>query len=599
MARTFTVPLLDDAAVEGTEAATVTLSNPAGGASLGTQSAATLRILDNDSVVHFGATALTRAEGAGTTAVSVIRSGYRGAPATVAYTIGGGTATAGLDYTAASGVLSFAAGVASVPLPLIILQDTLEEGRQTIEIALSAPTGSMQLGARAITMVTIVDDDVAGSLAFSAATYVAGEGGAAVITVVRSGGAASGVTVQYATSNATARAGRDYTATTGTLTFAAGQMSRTFTVPVADDAAVEGRERVNLTLSNPTGGASLAEPSTAALRLTDDDSTVQLDAASYTRTENAGATTISVVRAGALGSAATVRYTVTGGSATPGLDYTAAATGILTFPAGVSSQSVPLTIVQDTVVEPPETLAVVLSDATGAMRLGSTASALLTIADDDTGGIIAFASSTYTATEGGPAATITVVRSGGAASGVTVQYATSNDTAIAGADYSATSGTLTFAAGDTTATFTVPVTDDTVGEIRERVRLSLSRPMGGASLGAPATAWLAIDDNEPVVAFTGLWVGRGFEVARTGPADTLVTVEYASTDGTAIAGVDYRRLAGILTFAPGIRSQLITVRILSDTIAEGPETFTLFLRNPVGARLGDYSSEVMVIKDND
>jgi hypothetical protein len=158
---------------------------------------------------------------------------------------------------------------------------------------------------------------------------------------------------------------------------------------------------------------------------------------------------------------------------------------------------------------------------------------------------------------------------------------------------------LTFAAGDSTATFRVPVVDDSTGERSETVRLTLSNPTGGASLGTPTTARLTIADNEPVVQFTGNWVGGSFEVRRTGPADVTVAVEYAATDGTAVAGVDYEPLAGTLNFAPGVTTRVIPIRIIRDTLVEGDETFTLFLRNPVGARLGAYRTHLMVIKDND
>jgi hypothetical protein len=609
--RTFAVMILDDAEVEAAERVKLVLSNPTNGALLGSLSTAHVRITSDDSVVRFSAAVHTRAENAGATSIDVTRTGYRGSPASVTYTIGNSTATAGFDYSAtASGVLSFPPGVASVPLPLTILQDTLAEGPETIELVLSAPTGAMQLGTNASTVVTITDDDDAGVLAFSAELYAVTEGEpTAVIRVVRTGGAASGVTVQYAASNGTAAAGADYTATTGTLSFGTGQMSRTFMVPIVDDRSVEGLEAVRLTLSNPGGGGSLGTPSTAVLRIRDDDSRVGFRVRAYWVYENGGATNfVDVVRTGSLAGSATVRYTITGGTATADLDYTAATSGVLTFMPGVASVPVPITILDDTLAEGEElagfpgraeTIVVVLSAPTGTRVSGTAAYADVIITDDDTAGILAFSAETYTASEGGRAALITVVRTGGSASGVTVQYATSNGTATSGSDYTATRGMLTFAAGDSTATFRVPVVDDSTGERSETVRLTLSNPTGGASLGTPTTARLTIADNEPVVQFTGNWVGGSFEVRRTGPADVTVTVEYAATDGTAVAGVDYEPLAGTLNFAPGVTTRVIPIRIIRDTLVEGDETFTLFLRNPVGARLGAYRTHLMVIKDND
>ena len=96
-------------------------------------------------------------------------------------------------------------------------------------------------------VVTIVD--ASGSLQFGQTAFsVAKDGGSITITVTRSGGSAGGVTVDYATSDGTAKAGIDYTATAGTLTFGAGETSRSFTVPILNDGL---RHRRQDCLSDP------------------------------------------------------------------------------------------------------------------------------------------------------------------------------------------------------------------------------------------------------------------------------------------------------------------------------------------------------------
>ena len=327
-------------------------------------------------------------------------------------------------------------------------------------------------------------------------------------------------------------------------------------------------------------------------------SIVQFSATEYTRAESAGATSIDVVRTGSLATSATVRYTITGGSATRGSDYTAPLTRVLTFGPGVGTVAIPVTILNDTIEEASETIYFDLRNPTGGMTIGANSMAELIITDDDPAGALAFSSSVYTATEGGPAAVITVVRTGGTASGVTVQYATSNGTALAGLDYLARTGTLTFGAGQTSRTFTVPILDDAQAEPVETVLLTLSNPGGGGFLVAPKTALLRILDNEPTVGFTGRWVGNGLEVERTGPANVTSRLDYASVDGTAIGGVDYVALSGTLTFAPGVRIRIIPITVLRDNIAEGNETFTMQLSNPFHARLGQ-TVRLVVIKDND
>ena len=128
--------------------------------------------------------------------------------------------------------------------------------------------------------MTIVDDDVAGTLQFSIATFPTMEAiGPAMITVARTGGAASNVTVHYETwaaGGGTATAGEDYTAVSGTLTFGAGDGSQYFTVPILDDMTDEPDETVALRLTTPGGGGTLGSPATATLLIEDDDPAGQL-----------------------------------------------------------------------------------------------------------------------------------------------------------------------------------------------------------------------------------------------------------------------------------------------------------------------------------
>ena len=121
-------------------------------------------------------------------------------------------------------------------------------------------------------------------LQFSAATYsVAENGGNATITITRTGGSAGAVGVSVATSNGTATAPADYTAVSQTVSFANGDTAnKTVSIPIVNDTLVEANETVNLSSSNPTGGATLGSPSTAVLTITDNDGGVTLSASPTT-----------------------------------------------------------------------------------------------------------------------------------------------------------------------------------------------------------------------------------------------------------------------------------------------------------------------------
>jgi hypothetical protein len=231
----------------------------------------------------------------------------------------------------------------------------------------------------------------AGLLQFSSATYAVGEeGGNATITVVRSGGTAGTVTVDFATSDGSATQGSDYTSNSGTLTFGPGEASKQFSVPIAEDAAVEGDETVNLTLSNPTNGAVLGAPVAAVLTIIDNDTSggagsLQFSAASYSEAENAGTATITVTRTGGSTGAVGVSFATSDGSADAGSDYTATS-GMLSFATGETTKTFTVALTDDPSAEPDETVILTLSNPTGGATLGNPASATLTILDTDRGG---------------------------------------------------------------------------------------------------------------------------------------------------------------------------------------------------------------------
>jgi hypothetical protein len=205
-----------------------------------------------------------------------------------------------------------------------------------------------------------------------------------------------------------------------------------------------------------------------------------------------------------------------------------------------------------------------------------------------------FSEAAYTVGEGDAQALVTVTRTDGSLGAVSVNYATSDGTARAGSDYAATSGTLTFADGDTAPkTFAVPIVNDSLSEASETINLSFSAPTGGAAVGTPPLAVLTIIDNDPQPALrvsnvsvpeggAGV-IGAVFRVSLSAPSGATVTANYATADATATSGTDYEAASGALTFSPGETSKTVSVNVFGDTVVEPDETFTLNLSNTVGA----------------
>jgi hypothetical protein len=164
-----------------------------------------------------------------------------------------------------------------------ILNDTTVEGPETVNLALSLPLGAVAqlVTGRNNAVLTINEDDVAGVIQFSALTFTATECATsaptcnATLTVSRTGGLASGVTVDFATADGTAIAGTDYgtagnpTPPTGTVTFAASQASKTFTIPLLTEVGAQPTKSFTVILSNPGSGATLGARTSATVNVTD------------------------------------------------------------------------------------------------------------------------------------------------------------------------------------------------------------------------------------------------------------------------------------------------------------------------------------------
>jgi hypothetical protein len=276
--KTFQIQINDDALAEGDETVNLTLSN-ATGAALGAPSNAVLTIVDNDNngTFVFSSPTYSASESGGTTSITVFRTGGSSGTATVNFSSSNGSATAGSDYTGVNGTLTFGPGVTSQTFNAPIINDTANEGNETVNLALSGAGGGANIGSPFTAVLTIVDDDTGlpGVLALGASSHSVNEdAGSQTITVLRTGGSTGTVTVQYSTGSGSAISGSDFQAVSGTLTFLNGEVSKTFLVPILNDGAHENTESFNVSLSNPTGGATLTAPNSATVSILDDDPAV-------------------------------------------------------------------------------------------------------------------------------------------------------------------------------------------------------------------------------------------------------------------------------------------------------------------------------------
>lgn len=213
-------------------------------------------------------------------------------------------------------------------------------------------------------------------------------------------------------------------------------------------------------------------------------------------------------------------------------------------------------------------------------------------------GIIAFLPASYTVAEGAGSVQVTVGRHVGSTGAVSINYATADGTAVAGSDYTAVSGTLSWVDGDsTTRTITIPIIQDLLVDPNESFTISLSNATGGAAIGsatgasATATVTIADDDLPGVVVFrqsTPLTVAEAMpmvslRIARTVDSKGTISVNYSTINESAVGGQDFVAVSGTLTWADGDASdRIVTIPIVQDALLEGTESFSIVLSGATG-----------------
>jgi hypothetical protein len=231
-------------------------------------------------------------------------------------------------------------------------------------------------------------------------------------------------------------------------------------------------------------------------------------------------------------------------------------------------------------------------------------------------GSVQFSASSIAAIEDVGTLPITVVRTGGSAGSLTVDFATTNGTAIAGQDYTSTSGTLTFGAGETSKTIQIPITDDSTTEADETFTVSLSNTTNLESLGSPNTLQVTVQDRTtvPSVVINSFLVLEG----NTGSTDVQFTVNLSAATGRTVrvdfatvnqgafggskcdnsAGIDYVSASGTFTFSTGTTAFAVPVKVCGDTNAEVNESFRLALSNVTGASFLTNQGFATIIDDD-
>ncbi|MFL6336643.1 MAG: Calx-beta domain-containing protein [Pyrinomonadaceae bacterium] len=350
----------------------------------------------------------------------------------------------------------------------------------------------------------------AGQVQFAQHVFSVSESaGQAVVTVTRTTGTGGAATVAYTTlSGGTAASGSEFTPTSGTLDFAAGEESKQFVVPLLNDAVDEADETVYVRLTDEAGG-SVGEPAYAAILIADDDPSPRLSVSDARLGEgdyDLGEMTFLVTLSEPSVRTITANFTTQNGTATggtwpggnypPGVDYENFQ-GTYTFPPGATRGLLKVRVFPDTTLEPDETFSVVFSNPVNVEIANGVG--VGTIVDDD-GAVftkVQLSTNAHTVSETAGRLEVQLTRTGDLSKPSSVGYWSLPFTANTSprTDYTEPSGVVYFAAGESSKTLTVFVTDDALLENDEQFYLVLFEPEG-CTIGAPGATLITIQSDD-------------------------------------------------------------------------------------------------------
>lgn len=307
-----------------------------------------------------------------------------------------------------------------------------------------------------------------------------------------------------------------------------------------------------------------------------------------------------------------VSWATADGTATAGTDYLAA-TGKVVFGPGIITVPLDLKILGDTTIEADETIFVDLTAPVGATI--DKARGKATVLDDDTAGP-SISITDVTLAEGDlgtKEVSFSVTLSAAATKAVTVSWSTVDGTARAAGtatgetDYAPGSGVLTFTPGETSKPVTITLRSDTLDELDETFDVELSGAINATIAKPRGTATITDDDPTPTVSINDVSLPEGasgstktfvFELTLSAASARPVTVEWSTSNGTALAPTDYLAGSGTVTFLPGDTKRTIGISVLGNNVVEPNETFNVTLATPVNATIADGTGVGTIVNDD-
>jgi hypothetical protein len=610
-----TLTVRNDTDIEGTEVATIGLSAMPIGFVLSPRGRG-MTIADDDGLVARTvalsmAATLSETDGALVTITATADGAVQG-DQTVDLSLAG-NALRDTDYTLDSATIALLDGQTTGTATLTVRGDSHREGDETVAVSLTNPSAGLALHANPDEIaetLTILDDDTV-TLSIGDASIDEGDAGNAVLSfvVTADGATHDGFTLDFSTADGTAIAGEDYAASTGAVTFAAGELQRPIDVTIVGDRNFEPDETFTVTLNNAPAGVTLPDAAAnGTIRSDDRVRTATLSMAATVSETDGTAVTVTVTADGPVQGDQTVDLSLAG-SALRDTDYALALTTI-TLLDGQTTGTATLTLRGDTHREGDETVAVSLANPSAGLALHANPDEIaetLTIQDDDTV-TLNIADASIDEGDAGNTVLSFVVTAGGAThDGFDIDFATADAGAVAGEDYGQTNGTLSLAAGVDRLRIDIAIYGDETLEQDEVFTLALSNLPAGVGLLLDTAQGRIQNDDSAAVSIRDVTIAEGdtglsparFVVTATGSVQGGFSVALETRDGNATAGEDYLTGSGTLRFAEGQTEGQFEVALVGDGLPEPDETFEVTLTSPSnGVTLGRASATATLTNDD-
>ena len=508
------------------------------------------------------------------------------------YTLAG-SASADLDYVHSVGTTTIKADSTIVTIPIGILDDLLIEADESFELVIANPTNATIDKARAT--ATIKNDDL---LSLSVADGSAFESeGSIKFSVTLSAPVTKDVSFDYATIPGSALATSDYTSTSGNITIKAGDTTAELEVELIDDAISESNNSFFVEIGTSAPSTELIISKERATATIKNDDLPALSIANTSARESAGRLEFGVTLNHNSPSNVTFFYHTLAGSASADLDYVHSV-GAATILAGTESIKIPISILDDDLVEANETFDLVIANPINAIIATNRATA--TIQNDDIPSLSVVGRS---ALESARSIQFTVFLSVPITKDASFRYQTIAGSALATSDYTSVSDTTSIPAGSTSISIIIDLSADSLIEADETFDLVIASPINAIIDRARATATIKNDD------FPILSIADATAIESAGSlefvvslseafASNIVTFEYHTLQASAIADLDYTHSFASATISAGDTSTGISIAIIDDLLLEADESFDIIISNIVNATI-DQARATGTIKSED